>query len=67
MEYALTAIGRRLAPLLDQLAELGEAYAAEHGIEILGEEDVADVADDEPAADAGRGPGRWLAWSWLPL
>ncbi len=68
VEVALTELGRRLVPLLDRLAEFGDAYAAEREIEILSDEDAEALEVEEPSAGGGMGKaGRWLAWSWLPL
>ena len=68
VEWALTAIGRRLVPVLDRLAEFGELYAAEHEIEILSEEDAEALGAEEASPGDGMGKaGHWLAWSWLPL
>jgi DNA-binding HxlR family transcriptional regulator len=58
IEVALTETGRRLAPILERLAEFGEAYAAEREIELLDEDDAEAVEAEDAMARSGR---------WLPL
>lgn len=67
-EFALTDTGRRLTSILERMSELGEAYAAEHEIEILSGASEVREADVAPETGARlEGGSRWLSWSWLPL